>query len=186
MAKNNSARLSLSVAFCGIVSAFAVVMMFGSLIPSFAYAVPAFAGILIYFVGEQLGRKWAYLSYLTVALLSFILIPELEADFFFLSFFGYYPTLRTALSRIKNRVLRYIVKLLIFNAAVVLTYQVLCALLSVDQMLEGLEDFGVYAVYILWGSGNLAFVLYDFFLDTVARIYRNFLKPKLDRLTRGR
>lgn len=184
MAKNNAAKLSLSVAFCGIVSALAVVIMFGSLIPSLAYAVPAAAGIVIYIVSEQLGKKWAYLSYLTVGLLSFVLIPELEADFFFLTFFGYYPTLRAELLRIKSRVLRLLAKLAVFNAAIVLTYRILCVILSADQMLEGLEEFGVYAVYILWGSGNLAFLLYDLFLDSVSRMYRVYLKPKLDRLTR--
>lgn len=182
MEKNNAARLSLSVAFCGIVSAIGVVIMFGSLIPSLAYAVPAAAGLVIYIVSEQLGKKWAYLSYLTVGLLSFVLIPELEADFFFLTFFGYYPTLRAELMRIRSRALRVLAKLAVFNAAIVLTYQILCALLSTEQMLEGLEEFGVYAVYVLWGSGNLVFVLYDFFLGSSARIYRTYLKPKLNRL----
>lgn len=182
MAKNSPAGLSLSVAFCGIFSAFAVVIMFASLIPSFAYAVPAAAGIVVWIVGEQLGKKWAYLSYITVALLSFILIPELEADFFFLTFFGYYPTLRAELGRIKSRLLRALAKLAVFNAAVVLTYHLLCALLSAERMLEGMEDFGVYAVYVLWASGNVTFVLYDILLSSIGRIYDTFLKPRLRRL----
>ncbi len=182
MTKKTSDRLSFSVAFCGIVSALSVVVMFGSLIPSFAYAVPAAAGILIYTAGEQLGKKWAYLSYLVVSLLSFILIPELEADFFFLTFFGYYPTLRSDLQRIRGRLPRLLAKLAIFNAAAVLTYQILCALLSAEQMLEGMEDFGAYAVYILWAAGNIAFLLYDFFLGAVCGLYDSFLRPKLNRL----
>lgn len=182
MPEKNAARLSLSVAFCGIFSAFAVVIMFASLIPSFAYAVPAVAGMVVWVVGEQLGRKWAYLSYIAVALLSFILIPELEADFFFLTFFGYYPTLRAALGRIKSRPLRALAKLAVFNAAVVLTYHILCALLSTEQMLEGMEDFGVYAVYVLWAAGNATFLLYDILLNSLGRIYAVSLKPRLRRL----
>lgn len=184
MADKNTARLSLSVAFCGIFSALAVVIMFASLIPSFAYAVPAVAGIVVWVVGEQLGKKWAALSYITVSLLSFILIPELEADFFFLTFFGYYPTLRAGLMRIKSRFLRLLAKLAVFNAAIVLTYQILCALLSAEQMLEGMEAFGVYAVYVLWASGNVTFLLYDILLSSIGRLYAVYLMPRLQKLMR--
>lgn len=182
MAEKNTAKLSLSVAFCGIFSALAVVIMFASLIPAFAYAVPAVAGIVVWVVGEQLGKKWAYLSYFAAALLSFILIPELEADFFFLTFFGYYPTLRGELMRIKSRLLRLLAKLAVFNAAIVLTYQILCALLSAEQMLEGMEEFGVYAVYVLWAGGNVTFFLYDILLGSIGRIYVVSLKPRLRKL----
>ncbi len=180
MAKN--AKLSISIALCGVMSALSVSVMFAALIPSLAYAVPAAAGIAVYIVGEQLGKKWAYLSYITVALLSFILVPEIEADFFFLTLFGYYPTLRSDLQRIKNKLLRFLAKLAVFNIAVVITYRVLCLIVPAEQLLEGMEDFGAYAVYVLWASGNVAFVLYDFFLNTVRELYAKILRPKLNKL----
>lgn len=182
MSKKSSSRATFNVAFCGIVSAFSVMVMFISLIPSFAYAMPAVAGIFIWIISEQIGKKWAFLSYVAVALLSFMLIPEIEADFFFLSFFGYYPTLRFCLDKIKNKVARFFIKLGIFNAAIIITYQILCILLSAEEMLEGLEDFGVYAVYVLWGTGNAAFLLYDFFLGYMREIYVKFIKPRIAKI----
>lgn len=182
MKKKSTARTTFKIAFCGIVSALSVIVMFISLIPSFAYAIPAVAGIFIWVISEQIGKKWAFLSYIAVALLSFMLIPEIEADFFFLSFFGYYPTLRFCLDKIKNKIIRFLIKLGIFNAAIVITYQILCILLSAEEMLEGLEDFGVYAVYILWGTGNIAFLLYDFFLGYMREIYVRFIKPRVAKI----
>ncbi len=182
MAKNSPQRLSFNVAFCGIISAMSVMMMFGALIPSLAYAVPAVAGMLIWTIGEQINLKWAYLSYIAVTFLSFMLVPEIEANCFLLSFFGYYPTLCENLKKINNKILRYVIKLLIFNVSVVATYQVLCAILSADKMLEGMEDFGKYAVYVLWGAGLIAFILYDLFLGTAKQLFIIVIKPKLNKL----
>lgn len=182
MQKKTHSGTTFNIAFCGIISALSVMVMFISLVPSFAYAMPAVAGIFIWVISEQIGKKWAFLSYVAVALLSFMLIPEIEADFFFLSFFGYYPTLRFCLDKIKNKIVRFLVKLGIFNAAIIVTYQILCVILSAEEMLEGLEDFGAYAIYILWGTGNIAFLLYDFFLGYMREIYVKFIKPRVAKI----
>lgn len=182
MAKKSSARLSFNIAFCGIMCAMSVVVMFGSLIPAFAYAVPAIAGIILWTISEQISIKWAYLSYIAVALLSFILVPEIEANAFFLSLFGYYPILCESLKNIKNKVVRYIIKLAVFNVTAVITYNVLCAILSADKMLEGMEEFGDYAVYVFWGLGLFAFIIYDLFLDVMKDLYIKVIKPKFNKL----
>lgn len=182
MSNNSAKQLSFRISFCAIISALCVMFMFGALIPSLAYAVPAVAGILIWTICEQINIKWAFLSYIAVTLLSFILIPEIEADFFLMTFFGYYPTLCEILKHIKNKVLRYMVKLLIFNVSVIITYNILCAILSADKMLEGLEDFGKYAVFILWSMGIIAFILYDLFLGVAKDMYIKAIKNKLNRL----
>lgn len=179
---NKTNRLAFNVAFCGIITALGVVIMFGSLIPSLAYAVPALTGMCIWTISEQVNTKWAYLSYGAVTLLSFMLIPELEADFFLLTFFGYYPTLCIVLDRIKNKFLKFIIKLGIFNAAIVLTYQILVIVLSAEEMLEGLEEFGQYGVYIFWGVGNIAFVIYDFCMVVIKECYIKAIKPKINKM----
>lgn len=182
MSVNSTKQLSFRISFCAIISAMCIIFMFGALIPSLAYAVPAVAGILIWTICEQVNIKWAFLSYVVVTLLSFMLVPEIEANCFLLSFFGYYPTLCEILKRIKNKVLRYIIKLAVFNVSVVITYNVLCIILSSDKMLEGMDSFGQYAVYVLWGIGFVAFVLYDLFLDVAKDLYVKIIKVKLNKL----
>lgn len=184
MSNSSTNQLSFRISFCAIISAICVIFMFGALIPSLAYAVPAVAGILIWTICEQINIKWAFLSYAAVVLLSFMLIPEIEADFFLLSLFGYYPTLCEILKRIKNKIVRYVVKLLIFNVSVVITYNILCFILSADKMLEGMETFGQYAVYVLWGMGLVAFIIYDLFLGVAKDLYIKIIKPKLNRLVK--
>lgn len=182
MAKNSTQQLSFNIAFCGIISAMSVMIMFGALIPAFAYAVPAVAGMLIWTIAEQVGIKWAYLSYVAVTLLSFMLVPEIEANAFLLSLFGYYPTVCDSLKKISNKIIRYVVKLIIFNVSAIITYKVLCVILSADKMLEGMEDFGKYATLVLWGAGLIAFILYDLFLETYKELFIRFIKPKIKKL----
>ncbi len=176
---SKSSKLAFSVAFCGIASALAVIVMFLSLIPSFAYAVPALAGMVIWTVSEHMKVKWAYLCYAAVGLLSFMLIPEIEANLFYICFFGYYPTLCILLEKIKNRFLCFLVKLAIFNAAVIVAYNITVFVLSAEEMLEGLEGFGEYAVLVFWGLGNVAFIIYDFAMKTIKQAYSNVIKPRV-------
>lgn len=180
MSKNTTNRLAFNVAFCGIISALGVIVMYLSLIPSLAYAVPAVAGLLIWTISEQINIKWACLSFITVSVLSFMLVPEIEANLFLVMFFGYYPTLRALLDKIKIKPVGYILRLVIFNVAVVGAYNIMVAITSSEEMLEGLEAFGQYAIFILWGIGNVAFILFDLCLDTIKAGYIKLLKPKLN------
>ena len=172
-------RLAFNVAFCGIVTALAVVFMFLSIIPSFAYVVPAFSGIVIWTVTQHMNVKWAYLCYGASCLISLMLVPEPEANLFFVFFFGYYPTLCILLEKIKNKPLRFIVKLAIFNAAVVAAYNILVILLSAEEMLEGMEFLGDLAVYVFWAGGNIAFIIYDICMKTIKEAYIKVIKPKV-------
>lgn len=172
-------KLAFSVAFCGIVTALATVFMFMSLIPSFAYVVPAFAGMVIWTVSQHMNVKWAYLCYGATGLLSLMLIPEPEANLFYLFFFGYYPTLCILLEKIKNKVLQFIVKLAVFNVSVIIAYNLLIFILSAEEMLEGMEIFGEFAVYAFWGIGNIAFIIYDICLKTIKEAYIKLIKPKV-------
>ena len=176
---SKTTKLAFNVAFCGIVTALASVFMFMSLIPSFAYVVPAFAGMVIWTVSEHMSVKWAYMCYAATSLLAVMLIPEPEANLFFIFFFGYYPTLCILLQKIKNKVLQFITKLAIFNVAVVIAYNLLVFILSAEEMLEGMEFFGELAVYVFWGFGNIAFIIYDFCLKTIKEAYIKLIKPKV-------
>lgn len=49
-------------------------------------------------------------------------------------------------------------------------------------MLEGMEEFGQYAVYVFWGLGLIAFIIYDMFLDVIKEMYIKVIKPKFNKL----
>lgn len=183
MGRNNN-RLSFNIAYCGIITALAVIIMFAALIPAMTYVLPAISGLLVWTISRQINRKWALLSYAAAALLCFMLVPEIEADMYFLMFFGFYPTICDLINKIKPKILAFIVKLAVFNVAVVIAFNILCLILNVGQILEGLEDFGEYAVYVLWGAANIAFICYDLCLSPITYAFDKWLKPKFNKMVR--
>lgn len=170
---------SFKIAYCGITAALSVIVMLASLIPSFTYLLPAVSGIFIWTAADQLGRKWGLIAYAASAALCFMLIPEIEADLYYLFFFGYYPIIKELIEKIKSKILAFVIKLAVFNASVVIAFQILCQFMNLEEILDGLEGFGEMAVYVLWGAANIAFIVYDLCLGTLFMAFRKWVKPKI-------
>ena len=159
--------------------------MFVSIIPSMTYIMPAIAGVIVWTVQAQINGRWAVLSYASAALLSLLLVPEMEAKTFFILLFGYYPLLREAINKsVSFKPARFVIKLGVFNAAAVLSYTLVVHLFGIGDVLDGLEGFGVYAVYVFWGMGNIAFFFYDFALTYIQYAFEHWIKPALNRKIR--
>lgn len=170
---------SFNIAYCGIVTALSVVVMLAALIPSFTYLLPAISGIFIWTAAEQLGKKWGLLSYAASSILCFMLIPEIEADLYYIFFFGYYPIIKEVIEGVKPKILAFLIKLAVFNASIVIAFQITCQIMNLEEILDGLESFGDMAVYVLWGFANIAFLLYDICLGNIFIAYRKWIKPKI-------
>lgn len=173
--------LSFNIAYCGIMVAFSVIIMLAALIPSMTYVLPAFSGLCIWTISEQISRKWGLLSYAASAALCFVLIPEIEADLYYVFFFGYYPLIKELVEKIRPKILAFLAKLGIFNTTVVIAFWILSHIMNLDQILEGLESFGDAAVYVLWGTANIAFIIYDFASGHLFYAFRKWLKPKFNK-----
>ncbi len=176
---------AFKIAYCGIIVALSAVIMLAALIPSLTYLLPAISGICIWTVSEQLDRKWGFLAYAASALLCFLLIPEIEADLYYLFFFGYYPLVKEPLHKIKPKLLSFATRLGVFNVSVVIAFFILSRIMNLEQILEGLEGFGDMAVYVLWGAANVAFVVYDLCLGNLFFAFRKWLKPKINKKLKG-
>lgn len=172
-------HMSKKVAVSGITTALSVLIMYLSIVPGMTYALPAVAGMVLWIAGEQSGRRWGLLSYGAAALLSMLLVPEVEAVSFFAAFFGWYPVVRGYIDRIKHRVLKLLAKLAAFNIPIVITFQILSRVLGLDKMLEGMEFMGQYAALALWITANVAFFLYDFCIDQLLYAYTKWMKPRI-------
>ena len=174
-------RLNFNTAFCGIMSALAVVIMFVSFVPALAYTMPAVAGLILYTIRVHISRKWAVLAYIATSALTIILVPEPEAQLLFVMLLGYYPLLREDLGRLPKLPRRGL-KLALFNVVAVVFYRVTTYMLGVTDNLSGLEGFGEYAVYAFWLSANVTFIVYDNALGVLTKAYVKLLKPRIDRL----
>lgn len=168
------------ITFGAVLGALAVVVMLVSYFPYLTYAIPALASLFIMVAVIEMGTKWALFSYVTAAVLT-LLLAEHEAALLFVCFFGYYPIIKLPIERIKNIILRYILKLAVFNTAVVLVYSIAMKLMGID---DGFGGYTQYMIYAVWALANGVFVLYDYEIVRLSQWYIERLHSRVSRFLR--
>lgn len=166
------------IAFGGVLAALGSALMLASYFPYLTYAIPCAAGLITAVAAIELSKREAYIIYVVTAIIT-LLFAEPEAKLLYIFFFGYYPVLKISLEKIKIRPLEYVVKFAIFNAAVLLVYNVFAVLFGVDM--SDMGDFGRYTSVILLVLGNAVFFVYDILIDRLAgtymyRLHQNVVK----------
>ncbi len=182
MAEKSRPPISYVVSLCGIMCGLALALMFFlGMVPSFEYISPAAAGVLIWVVRERLGVKYGLVSYAAVGVLTLIFTPNYEASMMYVFLLGYYPIVREYIMKIKNKLLRWILKLSVYAASSVSCYMLLIYLFGMSQLLEDMGELGKYGSVILLVFGAVAFVMYDIFLSLFSPFYAKVLKPKIQK-----
>lgn len=164
------------ITLCALMSALAVVIMLTAYFPYLTYAVPAFAGLCVMVVLLELGNKWAVSAYIVSAALT-VLLCEPEAMLMYVFLLGYYPILKAVIERINKPFLEWPIKIVIFNAVVILVYSFIAQLFGVN--LSDTNDFGKYTVYIVLAVANPVFLVYDITISKMAIFYFYKIQPKL-------
>ena len=172
-------KRSRKVAFCGIISALALVLMLTAYFPYLLFAIPAMAGALLMLIVEEVNKKWALGAYAAVALLS-LLICEKEASLLFVFFFGVYPIIKSSIEKCRSRVLEYILKYLFFNATILIAYVFIIFVFGISM--EVIEGLGAYTYLVLLALGNIVFIIYDIALSRLITGYIEKLQPRIRRI----
>ena len=173
------ARKSTQVAIGGVAAALCLLLMFCTgLVPFATYALPALAGVVLIAVVAEMGWRTAMVVYAAVALLSLGIVPDREAAMLFIFFFGYYPVIKGLIQRLPTKVLQLIVKFVLFNVAMILSYMIIIYVLGIPDILESFGDFGKYSALVLLGMGNVVFAVYDFALTNIVDVYHSWFRPK--------
>lgn len=171
------------IAIGGIVSALSlVVMLLSAVFPFAEYTCPALAGILLIALVLEFNKRTAFLAFVAIGVLALFIVPNKEAVALFIGFLGYYPILKSKLEQPKSRVLEWVLKVGIFNIAVLISYFVVIYLFGMTQVLDDMQQFAQYGVLILLGLANVAFVVYDFALTQLIALYLQRIKPKFKKV----
>lgn len=179
MAAVSMVRKSTQVAVGGLAAALCLLLMFlTGLIPFATYALPAAAGVVLVAVVVENGFETALLVYGAVSFLSLFVVPDREAAMMFICFFGHYPILLAKLERLRPRWVQTVVKYLFFNGCVVAGYWAAVQVFGMTYLLEGMEEFGRYALLILLGAGNLLFHIYDKALGRIVVYYVRYFRVR--------
>ncbi len=178
--KQHQQNLSYRVALGGIVSAFCLISMFlTGVFPLLYLVLPMIAGVLLLIVVMEVGIEWAWVTYIAVGLLSLFVTYDKEAALIFILFFGCYPLVRYYLNRLPAKPLRTAIKLLLFNASMILYFYLNTYLFGMQDLLEELQEYGRHAGKIMLLLLNPFFVMYDISLDGLCEMYTKILKPRI-------
>ncbi|MBR3767891.1 MAG: hypothetical protein IKL10_06595 [Clostridia bacterium] len=175
-------RESSKAALGGIVSALAIVIMLSTYIsPLLVYTAPPFAGLLLLLIVNELGYKWSVGTYVSISLLSIFLIADKESAVFFTMFFGYFPILSVFFeNRIKNKILRYIIKLKIFDISCFLSIMICIYVfgISYDDLTQDGLIFTIAFILLM----NVLFVVYDILVVRLQQLYLIKFKKRFRKL----
>lgn len=155
------------VAFGGMMAALALVIMnLGGLIPVATFVCPMLCMLILSFVVKMCGSRIGWAWYGAVAILSVLMAPDKEAAAVF-AFIGYYSVVKPKLDRLKFSL---ILKVLLFNTAILLLYVLLINLFGMTQIAADYQELGVLMTVIMLVLGNLTFFLLDKVLTRFSRI----------------
>ncbi len=158
--------IAKKIALGGIMAALAVVIMYlGGIIPVATFVCPLLCMILSSVVYTFCGAKIAWAWYFAVSLLCFLLGPDKEAALLF-ACLGYYPIIRPWFDRVK---LGFLLKMLYFNAALLLIYGLMIRLLGFTELDEEYAGIGLIGTVIMLLLGNVVFLLLDRILKSFAQ-----------------
>ena len=146
------------MALGGIMAALAVVIMcMGGMIPAATFVCPMVCMLMLVAVMERCGNRTAWTWYAAVAILSLLMSPDKEAGAVFLAL-GYYPIVKPKMDTLP---LKWLWKLLLFNAVILALYWVLMNLLGMTELLEEFAEMGQIMTVITLALGNLTFIMLD-------------------------
>lgn len=172
-------KRNVNLTLCGITVGLSVIFMMLAYFPYFTYAVPAVVSLLAVMLVIETNIKWAFASYIASSVLVF-LFAEPESKLMFICFFGYYPIAKALIERINNPIIEWVLKLAVFNAAMVAVYLFFAGLFGIS-----INDFGAlgkYGALIFLGMGNVVFVLYDYTVSKLIGTYILRMQPKVRRI----
>lgn len=173
---------SSKAALGGIVSALAVVVMLCTYIsPLLVYTAPPFAGVLLLLIVNELGYKWSLGTFFAISLLSVFIIADKESAVFFTMFFGYFPILSVFIKeKLKNKVIGYFIKLIIFNISCFAA--VLVSVFVFGIKYDDITGEGIFYTISFIALMNLLFVVYNRLVDSLQMLYISRLQKRFRKL----
>ena len=161
------------MALGGVMAALAVVVMsLGGMIPASTFVCPMVCMMLLTVVKDRIGTRNAWAWYGAVAILGLLMSPDKEAAAVFV-FLGYYPIIKPKLDGLP---LKWLWKILYFNAAILTMYWLLMNLFGMAQLMEEFAEMGAVLTAVTLAMGNVTFILLDQLLVPGLKFRRRYGK----------
>lgn len=153
------------IVICGVLVALSIIILYiGSMFQTLDLTMSAIVSLLVVVIVIEMGYSYAWLTYVATSILSLVLLPQKTPAIFYACFMGFYPIIKSHVERINSAVLRWIIKLVVGNVALVAMF----LLLSIFVPEEFVGGWMLVATYVL---GLTAFIMYDIALTKLISLY---------------
>lgn len=162
------------IAFCGIVAALSVVVMYLACITEMlslsGVIVAAFAIVFIYI---EYGAKTALSLYAAVSVISILILPDKFSAVIYALYAGYYPILKAKFET-RTKTASWVLKLGSFNLVLILMIAASRFITAIEAESPAVE----IAVFVL---ANVLFVLADILCGRLTVLYLIKYRPRLQK-----
>lgn len=153
------------IVVAGVLAALSVIILYlGCAIEVLDLTMSAIVSLLVVVIVIEMGYKYAWLTYIATAILSILLLPQKSPAIFYACFMGFYPIIKSYLERINSALVRWIIKLVVGNAALALMF-ILMSLFLPDEFEGG------WLMLVTYLLGIIAFLMYDVALSKLITLY---------------
>ncbi len=180
MAKRKSS-FDKRIVICGVLVALSVIIMYlGSAIEVLDLTMSAIVSLLVVVIVIEMGYSYAWLAYFATSILALLLLYQKSPAIFYFCFMGYYPILKSYVERIGSGVLRWIIKLVIGNAAIAFMVATVLAFINWGFVkIEDYSDFTGGMLIVTYALGLAAFIMYDVALTKLITLYFRMIRDRL-------
>lgn len=159
-------KKSKTIALSAIFAALGTVLLFfGSASGVLDISCAAIASLLIVLAIIEIGGIYPFLIYAVTSLLSALILPDKFGAVVYILIIGWYPIAKRMIEKNLNKAIGWIVKLVIFNTALVLIFLTARFVLSENEFNTTWLMIGGAAI------SNLAFVMFDIALTRLVTLY---------------
>ena len=152
------------MAISAILSALGVLLLYlGSVIEVLDLSTGALASLIVILAVIEMNGRWPWLIYGVTSVLSLIILPNKFIALLYLLFCGVYPIAKAAFERL-NYIISWILKFSMFNTALLIT------IFATKHILH-IPDSGMDYSWLVFGVGNLTFLLYDIAVTNLITVY---------------
>ena len=153
------------IVVAGVLAALSVIILYlGCAIEVLDLTMSAIVSLLVVVIVIEMGYKYAWLTYIATSILSIIILPQKSPAIFYACFMGFYPIIKSYLERINSALVRWIIKLVVGNAALALMF-ILMSLFLPDEFEGG------WLMLVTYLLGVIAFLMYDVALSKLITLY---------------
>lgn len=158
-------RRTRTITLSAVFTALTVVFLYiGNILPTGRLALVAVASLFAVAAVIEAGIVSAVFVFVGSSIIGALILPEKTAVLIYILFFGYYPVIKSIAEKLRSALLKWIVKLIVFEAAFSVIWFLFKSIIFDDS-------FFTTSIVLVYFAGSAAFILFDIGLTRLIGFY---------------